>query len=477
MNEMEHYEEINLMDYVEILWKRKWLIIIPTFLITVAIGILSFMKTPVWEVDAIIQPSKFLSQNAQGEFVEVIVADPKQVAGQINQASYNAIIAAELNIDLRAFPALKAENLKDTKLVRVAVRDIDINRASKILNSLFRHLKSDFDRRIDVEIKSIDTQIIDKENQIKGNDLSIKDKENQIELTKLRIKDKENQIELTKLGIKDKENAIKNKDNEIKKRNNDIKLRDLDIQSRGIEKDRINKGIETNKNKLKISEERVAGILDEMKSVKTRIDEIDKQLQRALAEKKQGNDAVALLLYSNEVQQNLRYYNTLDEKLSTEKITQENLNLEIRDKEEQLRQIDNQIRQVETQKDTIKTEIDNVTNDTAVIKTEIEKINTEIILMRNDIEKINTEIIAMRNDINKTINASNTLKSDIQFLGNKKARIDFASLVKEPTPSLGPVAPKKKMNVLIAGLLGLTIFGFFAFFLEYLEKNKKKIAA
>ena len=26
----------------------------------------------------------------------------------------------------------------------------------------------------------------------------------------------------------------------------------------------------------------------------------------------------------------------------------------------------------------------------------------------------------MRNDINKTINASNTLKSDIQFLGNKK---------------------------------------------------------
>jgi hypothetical protein len=44
------------------------------------------------------------------------------------------------------------------------------------------------------------------------------------------------------------------------------------------------------------------------------IKENDKQLQKALAEKKQGNDAVALLLYSNEVQQNLRYYNTLDEK-------------------------------------------------------------------------------------------------------------------------------------------------------------------
>lgn len=444
MNEMEHYEEINLMDYVEILWKRKWLIIIPTFLITVAIGIWSFMKTPVWEVDAIIQPSKFLSQNAQGEFVEVIVADPKQVAGQINQASYNAIIAAELNIDLRAFPALKAENLKDTKLVRVAIRDIDINRASKILNSLFRHLKSDFDRRIDVEIKSIDTQIIDKENQIKGNDFIIKDKENQIELTKLRIKDKEN--------------AIKTKENEIKKRNNDSTLKDLDIQSRGIEKDRINKGIDTNKNKLKISEERAAGILDEMKSVKTRIDDIEKQLQKALAEKAQGTDAIVLLLYSNEVQQNLRYYETLDEKLSAEKITRENLYLDIRDKEEQLRQIDNQIRQVETQKDTIKTEINNIETEISVVKTEI--------------EKINTEIIAVRNDIDKTINASNTVKSDIQFLGNKKARIDFASFVKEPTPSLGPVAPKKKQNVLIAGFLSLVVFCFLALFLNYLKQNR-----
>jgi len=421
MNEMEHYEEINLMNYVEILWKRKWLIIVPTFLITVAIGIWSFMKTPVWEVDAIIQPSKFILQTEQGQFTEVIVADPKQVAGQINQASYNAIIAAELNIDLRAFPALKAENLRDTKLIRVVIRDSDINRPIKILNSLFHLLKSDWDRKIDVEIKSIDTQIINKENQIKGNDFI----------------------------IKDKENAIKTKENEIKKRNNDTTLRDLDIQSKGIEKDRINKGIDTNKNKLKISEERAAGILDEMKSVKARIDDIEKQLQKALAEKAQGTDAIVLLLYSNEVQQNLRYYETLDEKLSAEKITRENLHLDIRDKEEQLRQIDNQIHQVETQKDTIKTEIDNIKTEISVVKTEIDK----------------------------TINASNTVKSDIQFLGNKKARIDYAQLIKEPTPSPGPIAPKKKKNVLIAGFLGLILFGLLAFFLEYLEKNKNKIAA
>lgn len=61
--------------------------------------------------------------------------------------------------------------------------------------------------------------------------------------------------------------------------------------------------------------------MEEMKAVKGRIDEIDAQLQRVLAEKKQGGDGVSLLLYSKEVQQNLHYYNTLDEKLSTKKVT------------------------------------------------------------------------------------------------------------------------------------------------------------
>jgi len=374
MNQTEHNKEINLMDYVEILWKKKWLIIIPTFLIMVAIGIWSFMQTPVWEVDAIIQPSKFLSQNAQGEFVETIVADPKQVAGQINQASYNAIIAAELNIDLRELPNLKAENLRDTKLIRVAVRDADTNEAVKILNSLFHLLKSEFDRKIDIEMKNIDAQIANKETGIQQKSL-------------------------------------------------DIKSRDLEIQAKKIEKDRIVKEIDSDKKKLDISEERQIDLLLEMKSAKSRIDEIDKQLQKTLAEKQQIGEALGLLLYSSEIQRNLQYYNTLGEKVSAEKVAQETLRMDIRNKEEQLRQLDNQIGQVQNQQESIR-------NETAILKT------------------------------------------DIQFLGQKKTRIDYAQLIKPPTSSPGPVAPKKRKNVIIAGLFSLIVFVFLAFFLDYLKKSK-----
>jgi len=62
---------------------------------------------------------------------------------------------------------------------------------------------------------------------------------------------------------------------------------------------------------------------------------------------------------------------------------------------------------------------------------------------------------------------------EIDNLNERKGRLDYAQLIKEPTSSLYPVNPKKKLNVLIAGILGLIIFTMLAFFLESLEKQKR----
>lgn len=196
-----------------------------------------------------------------------------------------------MNLDIREFPKLKADNLRDAKLLRVSLRDQDVEKAKLILTSLFNHLKRDLDKKIDVEIKGIDTQISTSEN-------------------------------------------------EIKKKN-------IDIQSKEIEKTMIKQGILSAQNKLKISEERFKNIMDEMKAVKQRIDEIEK--------------------------------------------------------------------------------------------------------LNNEIENI---------------------KNQIDLLNKRKGRIDYAQLIKEPTSSLYPVSPRKKLNVLIAGILSLMIFTILAFFLEYVGKYK-----
>ena len=374
MNEYEN--EVNLMDYLNVIWKRKWLITIPTLFLVVVVGVISFLLPKKWEIDAILVPSKFLIRTEQGAFNEIMVVDPKQIVSQINEATYNVLIAAELNLDIREFPKLKATNLRDTKLVQISIKEKDVEKARRILYSLFNHLKRDLDKKINVEIKDIDTQIANNENLIKQKGFNIKNKGSEIKF---------NQIE-------------KNKARQI---------------------------MLSSENKLEISEDRVKSIMEEMKEVKKRTDELEKQQREALSEKKQAIDAISLLLYSNEVQQNLRYYNTLDEKLSNEKIIQENLSLFKKEKNEEIKQLDTQIEK---------------------LKTEIDKIN-------NDIESV---------------------KNEIGFLNERKGRIDYTQLIKEPTSSLYPVSPKKKRNVLIAGILGLMMFTMLAFFLDYLEKQKIK---
>jgi len=333
---MDEYEgEIVLMDHLSVIWKRKWLIVVPTLFLVIAVGIISFLLPPKWEIDAIIQPSKFLVQTEGGQFEEIVIVDPKQMAEQVNEATYNNLIATELNLDIRKFPKLKAENLRDTNLVRVSIKEKDIEKAKLILFSLFNHLKIQLDEKVDIEITGIDSA----------------------------------------------------------------------MKSQEIEMLRIEGEINRNKNKLDIVKQRKKDVEREMNDTRKRIEALEKEQRLSLKrENRSESESLAMLLYSNEIQQSLRYFNTLNELLSSKKIEEENINLEIENKEKIINQLEN----------------------------------------KND-------------NLNK-----------------RKGRIDYTQLIKEPTSSVFPASPKKKLNVLIAGILGLMAFTMLAFFLESLEKHKQR---
>jgi LPS O-antigen subunit length determinant protein (WzzB/FepE family) len=338
MNEYE--DEVNLIDYLNIIWKRKWLIIIPTFFCAIIAGVYSFLLPPVWEVDAIIQPGKYIIQTegniyTEGVYKEIVIADPNQIARQINEGSYTNIIVAELNLDIREFPKLKAENLKNTNLVKISARENDMEKAKLILLSLFNHLKRELDKKVDIEVKGIDSQ----------------------------------------------------------------------IKSKEIEKIKTEEEIKTNKNKLDIIKQRKKEIEKELNDIRKRIEALEKEQRLSLKkENRSDSESLAMLLYSNEIQQSLEYHNTLNELLSRKKIEEEDINLEIKYKDETIKQLENEV-----------------------------------------------------GNLNK-----------------RKGRIDYTQLIKEPTSSLNPVSPKKKLNVMIAGIIGLMIFTMLAFFLEYLEKHMAK---
>ncbi|OQA54185.1 MAG: LPS O-antigen length regulator [Candidatus Omnitrophica bacterium ADurb.Bin277] len=356
------YEGVDLTEYILVSWKHRWWILIATAALAVAAGVLSYFLPKVWEVEAIVVPSKFLVQTQTGEFKEILVVNPGQVANQISEGSYDALIAAEMNIDFKKSPRLKSDNIRNTNLVRVSVRVREPQKGREILLALFNHLKSDFDKKIDVEFSNINNQIDQRESSIlEGN---------------------------------------------------------LKIDSQKIEKDRIRQDIVADRNKMAISEQRIADVQEEMKSVRTRIAELDELQRKTLAEHKDETETLALLLYSNEVQQNIRYMNSLEDKVSSERVNVENLSYLIKSKEQLMRQIDNQVDQIQI-------------------------------------------------DLNDA-------KNDIRLLEDKKNRIDYSQLVKEPISSSGPVSPRKTMIVLVAGFIGFCLSSAIFFFRDQARSRAKK---
>jgi len=328
-------KEVELIDYLNIIWKRKWFIILGTLLCAVLAAVVSFIIKPVYEVDAIIQPGKFIVENQAGNFEEVIVETPQQIADKVKHKSYNELIAAEMNIDEEELPELRAENIRDTLLTRMWLKEDDITLGKEVLQNLVGLIKKDIDNKIEIEYNNIDAAIKDYE----------------------------------------------------------------------IDKERRLKEIEILKNKLKIIDQRKRDIATEMKSVRAKIEELEKE-QMAVLKKEARSDmeSLGLLLYSNEIQQSLRYYDLLNEKLKNEKLGEEDVHSQ---------------RQLE----------------------------------EANISKINNTIANLR---------------------ERKGRIDKTKVVKEPTSSVYPVFPKRKTNVLIAAVVGFSLFTFFAFFIDYIENKKKK---
>lgn len=330
----EYENETRLIDYLYVFWKRKWLIIIPTLFFAISAGIYSFLLTPVWEVSGIIQPSKSLIVSEGGEIKEILFFDPSLLAKLINQSSVNKLAAAELNLDIRTYPELNAENIPDAKLVRISVREQDVDKAKITLLSFFNHLKKELDIKADLAIKAIETQ----------------------------------------------------------------------MESNQIEKTRMEREIEILEDKVKSIELRKKGIKEEISHTTERIDSIKKE-QASRLDKKNRNESenLGLLLSTNEIQQSQIHLDTLKELLASKNMEEADINLTIEEKKERSKQLEN------------------------------------------------------------------TFKN----LQDKKTRIEYAKIVKEPASSLHPVFPRKQLNVLIAAILGLTLFTIFAFFLEYLKKIKK----
>ena len=63
MEERQQYDEIDLMDYLKVLWRHRWLIAMIVAVGVAGTAVVSLMMTPVYESKAVIVPTGALSKD------------------------------------------------------------------------------------------------------------------------------------------------------------------------------------------------------------------------------------------------------------------------------------------------------------------------------------------------------------------------------------------------------------------------------
>ena len=372
----EHFDdEIQLIDYLRVIWKWKWLIILGTFVCMVVAGVVSFNMSNIYEVSMTIEPG-IIGVDKDGKFIYLDSRD--NIEGKIKGGIYNRRIQKALNINpLETDIKFEVRPQKGTNFIK-ATSEWEENEAEfgkKSLVQLVAFISKEYEDVIHQRKDDYEKQILMKQNQIK-----------EVEIQRKDI-DKKILLELNTIGAK----------------KNHIKL---------------------NKATLNIIQDREKELLEEIKNVKDNTERIVKERNNVLQHK--GNvDDISLLLYSTTIQQNVAYFN----------------------------QLSNQINDIRTKKEIAGMKIEN---------------------LKKDIDDINTEIDRLKLKKTEGLQAKiNDLKLQIDRLRIKEGMIKNIRVIQNPESSIRPIKPKKKLIIVLAGVVAFMMMMFLAFFLEYIQKAKR----
>jgi len=164
-NEKQFEGEIDLMDYVKVIIKRKKTILFWFFGLAIIAGIWSFFVLPkVYKIDTALEIGVL-----QGRLIE----SPTQLVGKIDGDVYGIRVREDLNISEAEWPKRKTENPKETNLIRIAIESKETEKSENILKEVNNLILKEHQDIINIEKDLIEKKIITAENKIESTEEDI----------------------------------------------------------------------------------------------------------------------------------------------------------------------------------------------------------------------------------------------------------------------------------------------------------------
>jgi len=410
-------EEIDLREYINVLLKRKGVIILIFLIAVITAALVSyFYLKPVYEASTILIISKPKYQ------VELEPKIQTQFTSEVSLATYESLIKdrkieeeviKKLNLDQPPYELtpdnlqrmITIESLKNTNLIKMNLQAGEPKLAKDITNvwaALFVEKNKDLNLQESKEAQGF----IEEQLKISKQNLSTIEEE-------IREFNETNKIEIVENEIKGKAAKILNYDLRLA----DIKL---SLQKEKARKEQVIIALNEQDNVLKLS-----------KSITE--DQFFHQLISNITNDNINN--INLTYVSEET--NPIYYNLVQQLIST----------------------DISINSLQAEEKQLKENIDDYWERIENLKQELaqEKLTQSRLEREYDTAKGVYDILSQKNEEVKIAVAT------------ESGLVKIASLAYEPKY---PIKPNKKLNILIAGVLGLFVGIFVAFFLEFWQKGK-----
>ena len=280
-------DEINLIDYLRVLWKWKWLIIAGTLICAIIAAVISFQMPKIYRIATVIEPG-IIGLDKSGNYIYM---NSQNISGKINEGSYNKSIKKLLNIDSsKTNLEFKADVGKFTNQIRISAecKQKDVDLGLEASRKLITIISDDYEKVVEQRKNDYDMQIAAKKNQIsrietqgrKDIDEQILPKQNEIKKTEMQWR-----------RATDKQVALKL--NNIKRKRNQIKLQQQILEA---------------------ARQRIKELELDAKKIKNNTEKIIKQ-RDVLLKDNRAKDALFLLLYATTIQQNETYSTRLSNQI------------------------------------------------------------------------------------------------------------------------------------------------------------------
>lgn len=250
-------QEINLRDYIDVIIKRKILILGIFFLSIIFTSAANFATPKTYEISMIIEPGT-TGISDSGE--NMLIDSPSNIKARLESDVFDLKVINALKLDPHKDKVkLKVSQPRDSILLKISINEPEKDRelGVKILNQYFNEL-SDFNKRIiDAKKGSIDRQIAIISNNIEDKKNAIKINEKNIDALELQEKELMTELKDIKVNV---EQLTAKMNTLLSSQLTDFRLKRESIISdiKSLENEIINLNIEAER--LKIAKENIYSI-------------------------------------------------------------------------------------------------------------------------------------------------------------------------------------------------------------------------